>query len=190
MKNFCLVFVLTLFGACRNEKVEYLGEAAEASIQNGLQMVIDIPKVVYQDDFFSYENIKIEVVNVSTDTIFFAHVFVFKDDHPVWGNFSFHIHNQDGINYPLGSASRHYSKMMDNDTEYITLPPNASYLDTILISLQGDYNLEKNKIYSMYARYFNERPQTTGTFQKPLPPGKQLWTGILRSNTYQFRITD
>lgn len=190
MKRFCLFFVLTVFVACHNENVEYLGDVAQAPIQNGLQMIIGVPRVVHEGEIFSSEDIRIEVINVSMDTIFFAHHFVFEDDHPVWGNFSFHINDQDGHNYPSGIISRHYSRIVRSDTEYITLPPRASYLDTITISLQGDYSLERNKTYSMHAKYFNERSQTTGVFPKPLSPGKQLWTGVLRSNTYQFRITD
>jgi hypothetical protein len=187
MQKFCILLLVTGIWICNNNVKNFI-EIAEAPIQDGIRLKIDKPVHLHANEYFSYEHIPIMVTNFSSDTIYFENIFVFKDDHPVWGNFDFCITDQNGNIYSLRPASRHYHKILDRQEEYVMLVPGASFQDKILISLNGFYNLDKGKTYTIFAQYVNQRIYETGFFPTKLTPGKKLWTGVLKSNIYKFRF--
>lgn len=187
MQKFCILLLVTGIWICNNHVKNFI-EIAEAPIQDGIRLKIDKPVHLHANEYFSYEHIPIMVTNFSSDTVYFENIFVFKDDHPVWGNFEFHISDQDGNSYLLQPSSRHYHEMTRRQTEYVILPPGVSYQDSLSISFDLDYNLSKGKTYTIFAQYVNQRLLDTGTFPIRLPHGKQLWTGVLKSNTYKFKL--
>ncbi|MGH7595858.1 MAG: hypothetical protein ACREOI_05865 [bacterium] len=185
-KSIALLFPVWLCTCSNNDK--YFVEIADAPVQDGIRLRMDKPVQVYKDNFFSDENMLIQVTNFSSDTIYFENIFVFIEDHPIWGNFKFCIFDTNGHEYPLVPGARHYYEMLKRKAEFVMLPPGASYQDTILVSLQVDYNLSKGKTYIIFAQYVNQRVFDTGTFPVRLPNRKQLWTGVLKSNTYKFKL--
>lgn len=182
----CLVWMWIVFVGCSNSLKNYT-EIADASVHNGVRLRMGKPVGIFGNDVYSSEKVHLEITNLSSDTIYFANAFVYKDDHPVWGNFEFHISDQDGTVYPLRPATRHYYKIARGHSEHIILPPGASFQDTLSISFELDYNIRKGKTYTIFARYSSQRELETGAFPILLPPGKRLWTGVLQSNTFEFR---
>jgi hypothetical protein len=187
MKTFYAMLLFLGVCACDDNLKNFI-EVADSSIQNGVGLKMGKPILVYKNDFYSSEEVQLEVTNLSSDTIYFVNIFVFKDDHPVWGNFEFHISDEHGNSYFLQPSSRHYYEMTQRQTEYVILPPGASYQDSLSISFDLDYHLSKGKTYTIFAQYVNQRIFDTGTFPIRLPAGKQLWTGVLKSNTYKFKL--
>jgi hypothetical protein len=170
-----------------NDSLRSCIEIAEAPLQNGVRLEMGKPVPIIKTAYSSVD-VPLEITNLSGDTIYFVNIFVFKEYHPIWGTFEFYISDQDGNTYPLKPASRHYYELARRQSEFVILPPAASYQDTIAINFDRDYNLRKGKTYTIFAQYVNQRLFDTGTFPIRLPSGKQLWTGVLKSNTYKFKL--
>ncbi len=81
MIKFCVMLLVGGLYACNDNSKDYI-EIADAPIQYGVRLKIGKPVLIYKNDFFSSESVPLEVANLSNDTIYFANIFVFKNDHP------------------------------------------------------------------------------------------------------------
>ncbi len=170
--------------AC-NYDVQYLGEVSDSVAEQGLHLRIGKLELSNpNDDAF----IPIEISNVSKDTIYINNLFRFKD-YPDSGYCELIISDQSGKIFPRTNINvfKCFGDI-DQKSEYCRVLPRMFHQDTLLIDLIREYELEQGKTYSIFAKFVNHRLLPPDSFPFQIPAGCRLWTGILKSNTYKFRL--
>jgi len=187
MNKFYCGLLTFLFWAC-NSDLQYLGETKESIPTDGMLLRIGPPEKREHKDFHT-RTIPIEAINVSGDTIYFANLFTFTKESPSFGSIDFIIFDENEKAYPMRSDSIFIDDWgrEGREQQYIMLPPKMSYHDEIIVSFEDYYGLRDEQIYTITAEYTNFDIQPLD-FTNQLSAGKKLWTGVLKSNTYKFKL--